>query len=288
MNQVDSFVWKGHAVELTPPVARYVEQIGRVGYFAKGFIYFVVGYLAFKLAIGADGQATGAAGAIRAISSEPFGRLVLMLLAAGLGCYALWRAVQVIWNTENRPANLKGYAIRAGNACSGLTYAALAGFAACIAIGIISPRFGIDGVGDASTDWIIDSTVGRCLMAAGGLIFIGVAVDFFIKVARGKFMRKYDLSNMSETVRLAALWAGRIGLSTRGIAFMIIGGLLIMTAYRGTAHGDIHTTEDALVWIASQTYGAILIGVMGVGFMLYCVHSSIRAVHRQFSVAVSA
>ena len=271
-------------MQLTPPVARWVQRVGRVGYFSKGFIYFVVGYLAFKLAIGAEGQATGAAGAIRAISTESFGRLVLTLLAAGLGCYAAWRAVQVIWNTENRASDIKGFAIRVGNACSGLTYAVLSMFAAAIAVGVIGPRFGIDDSGQMSPDWILDSAIGRGIMAAAGAIFVGVAFDFFFKVAKGKFMRKYDLVHMSETVRWIALWAGRIGLTTRGIAFTIIGGLLMVTAYRGTADGQIHTTEDALAWIASQTYGAILIGVMGVGFMLYCVHSGIRAAHRQFSV----
>jgi hypothetical protein len=77
------------------------------------------------------------------------------------------------------------------------------------------------------------------LLGVAGAITIGVACYIIYKAYRAKFMSKYDLARMSESVCKAALHAGRMGLTTRGIAFAIIGGFVMMSAIRGTADGDI-------------------------------------------------
>jgi hypothetical protein len=89
---------------------------------------------------------------------------------------------------------------------------------------------------------------------------------------------------MSETKRKVALYAGRVGLITRGIAFAIIGGFILTSAVRGTADGEVAGMSDALAAIAAQSYGKILIGITGFGLMCYALHMVMMGIYRRFNV----
>ena len=58
---------------------------------ARGLIYAIIGILAIKLAFGAGGKTTDQQGAMQTVAHQPFGTVLLVLLAIGLGGYALWR-----------------------------------------------------------------------------------------------------------------------------------------------------------------------------------------------------
>ena len=66
----------------------------KFGLIAKGVSYGIVGVLAIKLAAGDGGTATSRPGALHALAQHEFGTVLLVLLAIGLACYALWRLVQ--------------------------------------------------------------------------------------------------------------------------------------------------------------------------------------------------
>ena len=67
------------------------EWLARAGFVARGLIYAIIGVLALKLAIGDGGKTTNQQGALRTIAHQPFGKLLMILVAIGLGGYALWR-----------------------------------------------------------------------------------------------------------------------------------------------------------------------------------------------------
>src|SRR5579862_4507046 len=67
------------------------EWLARAGFVARGLIYGIIGVLALKLAIGDGGKTTNQQGALRTIAQQPFGKLLMIVVAIGLGGYALWR-----------------------------------------------------------------------------------------------------------------------------------------------------------------------------------------------------
>ena len=71
--------------------AEALGWLARAGLLARGAVYFVIGLLALKLALGIGGKATDQEGAMKAIAAQPFGKVLLVLLAIGLAGYALWR-----------------------------------------------------------------------------------------------------------------------------------------------------------------------------------------------------
>jgi hypothetical protein len=276
------FSWRGYSPAFLPRVPSWVETLGRFGHVAKGVVYFIIGLMAFKLAIGAGGQAAGAREAIREIGQQPFGRFLLGLVAIGLLGYTGWRWVQAVKDTEGEGSDGKGLFKRLAYGISGLIYLLLGCFAGSLALGWGSLG---GGGGGSKTSFLLDSPGGRLALAVIGLIVVGAGVYFVITGYKAKFTTKYDLAAMSNRFRQLAFHAGRTGLITRGIAVVIIGGFLINSAWTGAQNGRSAGMGEALSTIAAQPYGKILIGVSGFGLMAYAVHMVLLGWYRRFNVS---
>ena len=70
------------------------EWLARAGLVARGAVYGIIGLLALKLALGDGGKTTDQQGALQTIAGQPFGKVLLILMAIGLAGYALWRLVR--------------------------------------------------------------------------------------------------------------------------------------------------------------------------------------------------
>src|SRR5688500_5969945 len=73
--------------------AEVAEGAGRVGLVARGVIYLVVALLALQVARnGSDAgdEQVDERGALSELADHAFGTALLVVLAVGFGCYALW------------------------------------------------------------------------------------------------------------------------------------------------------------------------------------------------------
>ncbi|MEZ6044181.1 MAG: DUF1206 domain-containing protein [Planctomycetaceae bacterium] len=272
--------WRGFTTAELPEVPHWIEVAGRAGHVIKGVVYMIVGFVAFKLAIGAGGQISGARGAIREIGNQPFGQTLLAVTAICLFGYTAWRWVQALRDTEGVGDDLQGIIKRLGYAMSGAAYAFLGVYAATRAIGT---DFNFIGGGDTTKSYL-STLPGQIVLAIAGAIVIGTGFFFIYKGFVAKFMRTYNLAAMSDTVRKIALYAGRMGLMTRGVAFIIIGGFLISSVVQGINDGEISGLSDALAAIAAQTYGKVLLAITGFGLMCYAIHCLLKGWFRRFNV----
>lgn len=277
--------WQGFKARQLPEVAPWVEKIGRAGYFAKGIVYFIIGFLAFKLALGVGGEITGARGAIKEIGQQSYGRLLLGLMAIGLFGYLTWRLVQAFKDTEGEGHDAKGIIKRIGFVISGISYGLLGVFAGSLALGMT----GSGGSGSGSStenakQTLLQSTAGRYGLGIIGAIVIMVALYFVYKAIKAKFMEKYPIGSMSDTARKAALHIGRTGLTTRGIAFCIIGWFLLQSAINGASSGDVSGVSDALAVVAAQPYGKFLLGTAGFGLIAFAIHTMMLGWYRRFNI----
>ena len=117
-----------------------LEWLARSGYAARGIVYVIIGWLALVAAVGPGGQTTGSKGALQSMLGEPFGKVLLAIIAVGLLGYVAWRATQAIRDTDHHGTDPKGLAVRGGLAVSAVTHTLLAVFA-------ISLIFGLGGSG---------------------------------------------------------------------------------------------------------------------------------------------
>src|ERR1051326_9540041 len=81
----------------------------RVGYLARGSVYLIIGAFAFLAAVGSGPRTVGNTGVAVALLAQPAGRVLLGLLALGLICFSLWRALQAFADAEHHGRSLIGF-----------------------------------------------------------------------------------------------------------------------------------------------------------------------------------
>ena len=75
-----------------------VGWLGRVGLAAQGICFGIIGVLAVALAAGAGGKATDPQGALNALASHGWSKVLLVVLCIGFVGYAIWRLSQALFD----------------------------------------------------------------------------------------------------------------------------------------------------------------------------------------------
>ncbi|MBF2027408.1 MAG: DUF1206 domain-containing protein [Oscillatoriales cyanobacterium C42_A2020_001] len=258
----------------------WFERLARLGFAAKGFVYFVVGLLALRVALGMGGETTDTTGALQEIVVQPFGKLLLALVMVGIIGYVLWRIVQTVLDPEHAGDrnDAKRIAQRIGYAFSAIAYTGLA----LTAFKLITGSGG--GNGDSTQDWtarLLAQPFGQWLVGVAGAIALGVGFAYIYEAYKAKFQRHFKLNQMSQAERTWSKRLGQFGIAARGIVFGIIGIFLMQAARRSDA-SQAKGLGDALAALGQQPFGRWLLGVVALGLIAYSVHSVIEARYRQF------
>lgn len=252
----------------------WLERLARLGFLAKGAVYLTVGILALQAAVGSGGQTTDTQGAVRVIAQQPFGQVLLALLALGLISYGLWRFVQAALNPAGR-SGAKALVTRGGFAVSGVIHVALA----VTALGLL---FGSGSGGSSEqslTARLLAVPFGRWLVGAVGLAIIASGLVQLGKAYRASFRRALKLGEMRPLERTWATRAGRVGYAARGVVFCLTGVFFIQAALQSDA-SEARGLDGALQTLQAQPYGPYLLGVVALGFILYGVYMGVEARYR--------
>jgi hypothetical protein len=259
----------------------WVEPLARLGFAAKGIVYFVVGLLAAQAAFTSGGKTTDTSGALEEIVIQPFGKFLLALVTVGIIGYVLWRLVQTILDPEHagQRLNAKRIVQRVGYAFSGLAYAGLALTAIKLILGAGRNQ------SNATQDWtarLLAQPFGQWLVGLAGAIAIGVAVSYFYKSYKGKFRQKFKLHQMTPSEQTWAVRFGRFGIAARGVVFSIIGIFLIKAALQADA-SQAKGLGQTLATLAQQPAGPWILGVVALGLIAYGIYSLVEARYRHIN-----
>jgi hypothetical protein len=132
-----------------------MEMMARWGYGARGAVYCLVGGLALLAAFGSGGQTGGSRGALQTLPSQPFGKVLLGVIALGLLGFAAWRIGEALTDADRRGSSWKALGVRAAHLVSGVIYASLALFAARLAMGSGGGGGGEDQAAQDWTAWLL-------------------------------------------------------------------------------------------------------------------------------------
>ena len=102
-----------------------IAQLARLGYASKALVYAIIGTLAIAAATNQGGRVTDTSGALRVVLSQPYGRILLLVLAVGLCGYAVWRLLEAIRDPDRHGTDVKGLVTRIGSVFRGAIYGAL-------------------------------------------------------------------------------------------------------------------------------------------------------------------
>ena len=262
--------------------AKWIEILARFGYAAKGIVYAIVGVLAIQAAFNWGGKLTGSTGAFETIANQPFGKVMLFLVAVGLLGYVLWRFVSAIFDPEHNEEGAKSILRRLSYAISGLVYGSLAIAAFRIVLSSGSSSSNSGSSSNQQTATLLSQPFGRWLV---GLVAACTVAYGFYCVYRGikiKFRKKLKLAEMSQTEQTWAVRIGRFGLICKGIVSTIVGYFFAQAA-RSADASEAKSTAGALQTIQQQPFGAVLMGIVAFGMLAYGIHLMVQARYRRIS-----
>lgn len=265
-------------VDGTKRARRWVPTLARAGYAANGVVYVLVGILAALAAVG-GGATPERQDALLTLLRQPFGMVLLALVALGFAGYAAWAFVQAGLDPEGHGDGAENIAYRVGRAAAGVVYVGLVMLSVRLLIGAASG-------GDATQDWtatLLSLPAGQVLVGGIGLAVIGGGVGQMYRAWTGQFTKRLRTEQMSTNERRVATLAGQAGLAAHGLVLGIIGFFLFNAAVQRDP-GEAGGLGEALTSLASQPYGTALLIVVAIGLAAYGLYEGVQARWRRLPV----
>ncbi|MDY7022621.1 MAG: DUF1206 domain-containing protein [Cyanobacteriota bacterium] len=259
----------------------WLENLARIGYATKGVVYILVGMLAVLVALGSGGKTTGTSGALNTIAEQPYGKVILVLVAVGLIGYSVWRLIQAVKDPGNKGNDLKGLATRAGYVLSGLAYTGLAYEAMDLVV-----NFPGGNNGDSKEDWtarLLSQPFGRWLVGTVGAVIIGVGFYRIYRAWKVKFRKSLDLRELSYSQENVILQVCRVGIVARGIVYILLGFFVIQAA-RQFDPEKVRGLDQMLDTIVRQPMGKVMLLMMALGLVAYGIYMEVQARYRRIKV----
>jgi hypothetical protein len=245
------------AHELRPWMARMV----RIGYAAKGIIYLLIGVLAFRLAAGlGGGRLIDPQGALVIVLRQPFGQLLLLVIAVGILAYSAWQFVEAIWDTRRKGKGW-GWWDRILTMIKGAVYGTVGWQAMRLVLGLRRAQ------GEIADD-VIRFPLGDVFLV---LVGIGVAVygAFEIKDAvQARFGDDLDAHRLRAEAGGWATVIGRVGNGARGVILTLIGATTAGAGFNRDPD-RVSGISEALASLFSQPYGLALAGGVAAGLACF-------------------
>jgi len=261
-----------------PTQSTAFEALTRTGFVARGLIYAIIGWLAIQVAIHTTKHTpTNQRGALETIQKQPLGHWLLIVVAIGLGAYAIWRFVQAYAGHGPEGGGERSGFGRVSAAASGCAYLAMCALAVSILMGTSSQS---SSNPHKSAAGVLGWPGGQWIVGVAGLIFIGVALYQGYKGVTLKFLDEDKTEKMG---RLTERWitiAGVVGHLARMVAFGLI-GIFIVKAAIDYAPRNAVGLDGALERLARQSYGTFLLAVVAAGLIAFGIFSIAEARYRR-------
>jgi len=247
-----------------------LEGLARVGLIAYGVVHLLIGWLALQIAWGGtSGGSADSSGALTTVADQPFGKILLWLVAVGMVALALWQASEAIWGYHNRSGG-KRVRKQVSSAAKAVLYAALGVSAALVAVGSGSSSSQPE---QEATSGVLAWPGGQVIVVVTGLIIIGVGVAGVVKGVKKSFAEEIDTSSMSPAARSVAARLGQVGYIARGLALGVVGGLLGYAAVTFDAQ-QAKGLDGAMRTILEQPFGQL-------GFVAFGLFAFLQARYRR-------
>ena len=254
-----------------------LEGLARVGLVAYGVVHLLIGWLALQIAWGGtSGASADSSGALSTVAEQPFGKILLWLVAVGMVALALWQASEAIWGHHERMVG-KRVRKQVSSGAKAVLYAILGVSAALVALGSGSSSSQSQ---QEATSGVLAWPGGQVIVVVAALIIIGVGVAGVVKGVKKSFAEEIDTSSMSPTARSAVARLGQVGYIARGLALGVVGGLLGYAAVTFDAQ-QAKSLDGAMRTILEQPFGQFLLTAVALGFVAFGLFAFLQARYRR-------
>ncbi len=246
-----------------------LDHVARAGLVAYGVVHLLIAFIAGRLALGDRSGSADSTGALKELAAQPFGSVLVWAVAVGLLMLVLWRVVELVGGD--------GALDRVKSAGRAVVYAVLSYSAIRVALS------GGGGGGGGNTEETMTARllalpVGRWIVAAVG---VGILVFAVVLVWRGisrKHAKELATEGRTGSAGRAYVALGAVGHVAKGVAFGVVGGLVV---HAGLTH-DADSSgglDQALLEVLQQPFGPVLLLAVAVGIGCFAAFCFARARH---------
>jgi hypothetical protein len=250
-----------------------LNKAARLGFVAKGVVYALIGILAFQVALG-DTERTDQKGALQKVAEQPFGTLLLWLMAVGFFAYGLWRFSEAAWGRRDETDEKKRAAKRLGSLANGLVY---------VGFGLLSVRTATGGSSSSQSGWtakVLNHSGGQTLVVVAGLVVMAIAVGLTVRGLKTDFEKHLDTGRMSRRTYGAVRRLGQVGYVARGAVFALVGVFVIKAAVDHEP-GKAQGFDVALKSVAGAPFGQFLLMAAAAGLVCFGAYCFAEARYRR-------
>jgi hypothetical protein len=252
--------------------SEWMDRAVRVGMVAYGVVHLTIAWLGIQLALGDHSGAASRNGALKQLAQQPFGRVVVWVVAVGMFLLVIWKLLEAFVDGTLEDGASK--VVKPGvDVFKAIVYGTLGLSAVHVATGSQSKSNT-----DDYTAKLMDQPFGRWLVGLIGLAIIGYGVYLAYRGWSEKFLEHLDAEGRSGETGKAYRMFGKVGYIAKGIAIGVIGLLFVYAAIDHSAKKS-GGLDQALHRVLQQPFGPVLLFAIAVGIGCYGLFCFARARH---------
>ncbi len=255
-----------------------LEHLARIGLIAYGLVHLLIAWLAVQLAWGVGGSPAQAdqGGALATLAQQPFGTVLLWVVALGMVALAAWQAAEVLrWRgglSASGDARKKAVVTVVKSIAKAVVYVVIAVLAVRYATG--GGQSG--GQQQQAAAGIFGWPAGRWLVGLVGLAIVGIGAYLVHKGVTKRFLKEIDLREAPAKATRLVTRLGQAGYPAKGVAFGLVGVLLVWAAVTFDP-ADASGLDGALRSLLAVPFGQWLLTLVALGIAAFGAFCLVRA-----------
>jgi Domain of Unknown Function (DUF1206) len=265
----------------------WLRAVSRVGLVCRGTVYLLVGYLALRLALAAHGRRgapASSAGAVQAVSEPAWGRVLLVLLVAGLGAYALTQLIEAVFRPSRAASTIGRWRQRAVSWWGCLLYLAFClSTARLVLVTGAKQTAGSEQRQDTDVTAVLLRTGwGRLLLVAVGVVVVAAGVEVGRRSVRLDFRERFTAAHMSRALATLIRVLGGLGCAARAVVFVLVGFFIVKAAVLSSSE-QTKGLDAVFRSVAGSAGGSWLLGLLASGLVCYGLYCLLEARYRDLT-----
>jgi hypothetical protein len=262
-------------VEAAEEIVRhpFVKKLARFGFYTKGFLFTVIGFLAIMVAIGErGGRLADPTGALAAVAQLPLGKILLIIFTVGAIGHGAWNILRGAADVDNVGKGWQGIVTRILAIGIGIFYLYLAWTA--LDLVLTAHVTGENGaVQKTFISILLAVPLGAFLAAIIGLGVIGAGIHECYSGITGKYKENFKVYKMEGKKRYISFLA-------RALILALMGYYFVSAAIFYDPQIAIGI-DGALLMLSQTFYGKTLLFVTATGLVCHGILSLYEARYRR-------